>query len=362
MSKFGWNRRSATSATVTIVVAGALVLGGVVPAQALDSSDISDPTATLAVIAPELLAETSTEAPVDIEKPLGDDAAIVSVGTAKATDESTSGALDGSGGGVRFSIEYATETVSVDSGITVVASQSADVNAYVQPTASGVRVLTAINSATAPTHYDYHFDVPADTKLVEGAGVSYLESGDHVLGTISEPWAIDSAGRKLPTSYSWNDGVLTQNVDLSAPDLEFPVLADPAWSYAYTYAVTKTAAQAKSLLKRCFNCYFPVDGAPRGFPVANQLLPLHVGPGNFECRFKREITSTNYFGFQFDATKNHVDGYGSNVVFEFKLVGGNKRLVVSAYIVNDSWWLHNGAYEQGALTNWRNFASNISAG
>ena len=82
---------------------------------------------------------------------------------------------------------------------------------------------------------------------------------------------------------------------------------------------------------------------------------------NFECRFRLEITSTNYFAFQFDATKNHIDGLGSNIVFEFKLVGGARKLIVSSYVVNDAWWLNNDAYRAGAAVNWALFAHTLNA-
>ena len=224
-----------------------------------------------------------------------------------------------------------------------------------------MRVITAIASASAPSEYSYTFDVPADTVLATSSAGFYLESGSSILGVILPPWATDASGRPVPTSYSWANSVLTQHVDLSSPAIDFPVLADPAWGYAFTFATSKAPAANKALLKRCFNCYFPVAGAPKQFPAPGQLLPLNVWGLPFECKFRADFTGTNYFRFQFDATKNHVDGLDSNIVFEFKLVGGARKLVVSAHVVNDPWPDIKRLYEAGAAYNWANFAHNLNA-
>ena len=351
------------------VVAAALVLGGVAigasPAQAGGAglalplggtdlgADIANSQATISSVAPELLGETSTSAPVDLAEGGSEGAPAVSV----AEPDNADGVLSP---GISFTVDYATDIAAKSAGITTLGTDDDDVAAYVQPMASGVRVLTAIGSPDAPTSYSYTFDVPADTVLSENGAGYYLESGSETIGALQPAWAADSEGNSIPTEYSWADGILTQTVDLSSPDIAYPVLADPAWSYAFSYTTTKTPGNNWTLLKSCFNCYFPVTGAPRAFPSAGTLLPLTVGPANFECKFARQFTAANYYGFQFDATKNHVDGLGSNIIFEFKIVGGVNKLVVSAYIVNDAYWLKNPAYALGAQANWANFATKLN--
>lgn len=351
MIKVSRARCSSRLVVFAIAVSALLAISSVQSAQADDALDLSDAARTISDVSPTLLSQTSSNPSVDVID-----------SSSNAAPEISVAANSGTGApGVTWSVDYATGTSGAVEGLTVLETEIPEVVAYVQPTASGVRVLTAIGSRDAPSSYSYTFGVPDGTVLTEGIGGFYLESGTDVLGTILAPWAIDSSGAKLPTSYTWSGRTLTQHVDLTSPSIDFPVLADPAWGYTYTYATTKSPTANKALLKNCFNCYFPVAGAPRAFPSVGQLLPLRVGPANFECKFKSEFNGTNYFGYQFDGTKNHVDGLGSNIVFEFKLVGGAKRLIVSAYIVNDAWWLNNGAYKQGALDNWRNFASKLNA-
>ncbi|WP_282837289.1 hypothetical protein [Microbacterium flavum] len=340
---------------VPIVAALSLVGVSVNPAYADElPPSLDDAAAILGEVVPDVLDETSDADHIQVD--LTSDAAAVEVaGQSDAAPDTVSP-------GISFSIDYVSEQAETEEdGLTVLRGQDDTVAAYVQPTGFGVRVLTAISDSTAPTSYDYTFDVPENTQLVESEYAYYLESGDDLLGTVYKPWATDAQGNSVPTTYSWSEGTLTQHVDLTSPGIEFPVIADPAWGYTYYYSVTKTAAQNKALLKKCFNCYFPVEGAPKAFPAAGKLLPLRVAGLNFECKFKSEFTSgTSYFGFQFDATKNHVDGLGSNIIFEFRTINGKKNLVVSAYIANDSKWINNGYYRLGAALNWQNFAKNLN--
>src|SRR5699024_5663271 len=139
------------------------------------------------------------------------------------------------------------------------------------------------------------------------------------------------------------------------------------WGYVFTYDIAKSPSTAWGDLNSCFNCEFPVAGAPASFPSYYQLLPLEVGwPGtwfvlNFHCRVAQVYTTPpGYYAWQFNATANHIDGYGSNIIFEIKYVGGQSKLVVDAYIVND-FWLGNDVYAGGAAWNWQNFANNLSS-
>ncbi|XBH21938.1 hypothetical protein V5R04_01545 [Jonesiaceae bacterium BS-20] len=169
----------------------------------------------------------------------------------------------------------------------------------------------------------------------------------------------------MPTSFTWNENTLTQHVDLSNPNISFPVVADPAWTYSYKFPTgSKNSQQARALLKKCFNCYFPVTGAPKAFPTAGQKLPLKVGVLNFECTFDKEVYNSlhMWIGFKFKATKNHIDQLGSYVNFTFQPVGGANHLLISAYVVNISFVVNNAFYRSGAIQKWTEFANKIKNG
>ena len=68
----------------------------------------------------------------------------------------------------------------------------------------------------------------------------------------------------------------------------------------------------------------------------------------------------NFYAWQFNATKNHVDGLGSNIIFQLRINSlGSKELVVDAYIVKD-FWGGNLEYANMAKSNWKTFAENLS--
>lgn len=329
------------------VVASLLTSAAVSPAIASEDDQGPTPVEIIEELVPEILQETVGEG-VDVSGGGLSDVS-VSVTESELVPQGTS-----------FTVDYATSIAGTEDGLTTVSSDIAEVSAVIQATGYGVRVLTTIESSAAPEAYNYTFDVPQGTELVKSELAYYLAVGEEVLGNLQLPWAVDAAGASLPTTYSWDAGTLTQHVDLSDPAIVYPVVADPAWGYSYGYNLNKSATVNKGKLKSCFNCYFPVTGAPRSFPGAGQLLPLRVGPANFECKFKKEMSGTNYFGWQFDATKKHVDGLGSNIIFELKNIGGQNKLLVNAYIVNDYWWMKNSLYRDGAKQNWQTFAANLN--
>ncbi len=327
-----------------------------------DRAGVGDPTAvpelshheSLQAIVPDVIGETR-------------DTGTVSVG--QAEDGSVSVEVDRQQGdpadsstSASFTVDYATAVLGAEDGIAALGAEEAGVTAHVQPTGSGVRVLTVISAASAPESYAYTFDVPETTQLADHGDTYYLVDDSGVYGAIMKPWATDADGDPVPTRYTWDEGTLTQHVDLDAPGVDLPVIADPAWTYTYYYTITKTAPQVKSMLTNCFNCYFPVAGAPRGYPAYNQLLPLTVGPLNFECRFAGELyrpSDRAWYGFKFNATSNHVDGAGSYISFVFDASSTRRYLMVTALIQNDSVWINNAFYRSGAIQNWQKFANNI---
>lgn len=202
-----------------------------------------------------------------------------------------------------------------------------------------------------------------------GGGVLSIEQPDGTsAGLVAPAWARDSSGRKLPTTYSWADGTLTQHVDLSAPNIHFPVLADPNWTYGFTTStVNTTPSKAWTLLHNCFNCYFPVAGAPSAFPTLGSILPLRVGwvevaDLDFTCLMD-QIEPDDHM-WKFAAWGNHVDGFGSWIAFGLhKNSIGQNVLQVGAFIVNDNpAGIPNAAYVEVAKMNWQNFANNLANG
>lgn len=131
----------------------------------------------------------------------------------------------------------------------------------------------------------------------------------------------------------------------------------------------------------CFNCIFPVEGAPAAFPRPKQTLPLVVrlsdlwpfnSPNNFTCIFGEEHYVNRKFGVgsnildgdfacYFNSGPGHVDGPGSMISFDFYGKGNSQPLtkmqfVVFASITNSNpAGIPNWTYLIGAKSTWGTF-------
>ena len=261
-----------------------------------------------------------------------------------------------------FSIDYVNEVTSMDAGSIALSGDDPSVSALADGTPNGFQVFTTLNSAPKSKRFDYTFDVPANTVLIETPEGFLMQVGERVIGSIDLPWAVDSNGRQLKTHFEWKNRVLTQVLDEKVSQLSYPVVLDPAWGYIQQYNLTYSPAANFAKLQTCFNCYFPVAGAPRKYPTYGQLLPLRVlEVGNLECTMGPPFTGMDYRAFQFYAPKNHVDGYGSNITFQFVKVGTQSKLVVDAYVVNHFFIVGQYFYVSMAGLQWQLFANNLNS-
>lgn len=373
-------------AVSTIGVLVASVISGL-PASAV-TGDLSDAETLVGAVAPFVFEDGAPGAPhVRIG---AENAEIASRSTANLNKiflsdiDVNRGEESVSALGMNLSIDYATTPISESTNFTVLETVHDNVAAYVQPTDTGVRVLTAIADSSAPDSYSYTFDVPQGSFISESANGYFVRGPDGgTLGHLDPAWAIDAAGKNVDSTYEWSGTKLTQHVDLSAPGLTYPILADPGWSYTHTYTLEHTTVGKVAALLQftdCFDCYFPVEGAPSRFPAYNQFLPLVVRPWenspqvwNYNCYmggtyYQNLGGGEAYFGFDFMATKDHVDGEGSAIYFAFHPMWEQSnpsqkfgQLVVTGWVVDPTPM----GYSQGFVTNmtwwnWLHFAQNVN--
>ena len=96
--------------------------------------------------------------------------------------------------------------------------------------ADSLQLLIQIDSPDAPNSYDFLLPgvIAMEENLIGSAKLYRLVgSEDTTLGWLGDPWAFDAAGKKVPTSFSFQGGVLTQHVNLDEQGISFPVTADP---------------------------------------------------------------------------------------------------------------------------------------
>lgn len=95
----------------------------------------------------------------------------------------------------------------------------------------GVQMLTTIPDASAPTAFSYEVALRPGQRLtlVDGGGVAVIDADGTIVAGVAAPWARDANGDAVATRYVVEGSKLTQVVDHSAADIEYPVIADPFW-------------------------------------------------------------------------------------------------------------------------------------
>lgn len=97
-----------------------------------------------------------------------------------------------------------------------------------------VQVNTVIASSAAPSTYRYDIAVAGGGSLTldDDGAVSIIDAAGDWAGGVAPAWAVDANGATVPTNYSIDGKTLIQTIDLSNPDIAYPVVADPWFGIA----------------------------------------------------------------------------------------------------------------------------------
>ncbi len=332
---------------------------------------ISDPVALIGAIAPELLAQTrqpaTAEQAASVEAQTGRSTFRIEVPADPATPITLSPTqTEGAGLPVSIRIEGASGQGVTTEGVTSYAQgDTGRAVSSVQPLANGVRLLTALDGAEAGESFSYDLGLPEGfTVTPMPDGLSLLATADgRYIGTLGAAWATDAAGTPLATRYDWSGSTLTQHVELT-PDTSYPVLLDPTWYYDYDFSAQLPGYHARypkahdwevdSLLHSCFNCYFPINGASRAFPVDGAVMNLNASPFSLiKIPAPVRVQTVSGGAMQFVATYGHFDGGGSTITFSwYNDASGYLHLFVHAMVLKDNGPILNAANSQAAGANW----------
>lgn len=218
-------------------------------------------------------------------------------------------------------------------------------------TATSMRIISQTFSKISSRHVDYKTNLPRDAYLISvpDLGFQILAKDGTYFGTLANPWAFDARKVPLSTSFSLENGLLRQTIAVT-DGTSYPVTSDPSWTYGYdiTHIVdesTQSVRQSKrnpiqvtAKLKTCFNCYFPISGAPITYPYVGQTMPLVIqNPYLFWVAMPAPVvvSSVATNGWTFTAKAGHVDGAGSKISFLwYSDVYGFLHLLVQGSIVN----------------------------
>lgn len=135
-----------------------------------------------------------------------------------------------------------------------------------------VQVATVIDSAAAPTRYDYPIDLPEASNLVlrDGGAAVIDDATGEVLGSFAAPWAKDATGRNVPTRYELSGQTLTQVVDHDS-SFTYPVVADPTYK---TYVSYLSKAQVVSMYNGLKGVSNACSLAPIPYPISIACMGL----------------------------------------------------------------------------------------
>ncbi|QNA75380.1 hypothetical protein C8250_028945 [Streptomyces sp. So13.3] len=169
----------------------------------------------------------------------------------------------GIGNGPKVSIELPnTESAgparTVAPGTVVYPSTGGAANAVQATEDGGVRMMTVIDSASAPTDYAYKMSVPGGShvEITADGAAAVLDQDGQLITAVDPAWAKDANGTAVKTSFSTDGTTLTQHVDHAVPGVAYPVVADPFWNIMGNYV----------------GCIFGV-GVPVGLAIAIALYP-----------------------------------------------------------------------------------------
>lgn len=203
--------------------------------------------------------------------------------------------------------------------------------------------LTEVATPKLAVKFNLSSGLPVMGTELGNGKTSLNDSNGVYLGTLDKPWALDANGNSLPTHFELQSNTLVQVVDTSG-DVAFPVTSDPSWSYgldiSYRYSLlqsTYSASYVTSRLKGCFNCYFPVYGAPPTYPYINQTMPLRIRDlwNSPTIHAQVKVTDTYNYGWVFTATSDHIDDAGSTIGFSwYRDATLHLHLQIDANIVN----------------------------
>jgi hypothetical protein len=331
----------------------ATLLQGTTPAFA--ASEVSDATSVLQAIVPEIYAQTSAASEVKVsQKTANGEVSVTDLGPGMENSQ------------VSIKMPSEAQPSAQADGLTVVENTDGNFQQVIQPLEVGFRVLNISINGDAPKEYAFELDIPEGAVAELVMGTVRVNRGDEILGSIKEPWAYDGDGNIVETFFTLDGSKVTQHLKTYA-DTVYPVVSDPNWGYVAVYKLKGSYLVAWERLHTCFNCYFPVAGAPSRWPTYGQLLPLYVdditGRQDMHCLMNYAVVYATSNRWKFIATKNHLDGLGSTIIFDLrKISSGANQLVVDASIVNDAYGGSMNWYvERKARETWATFADNLNS-
>lgn len=137
--------------------------------------------------------------------------------------------------------ESADDAVAEEPGIVSFDNNNGSTTVLLAKADGALQIVTVIDVTDSPLTYSYEIGLPPEGRMElsdTNTVVIYGASGE-VIGGFLPPWAVDAAGKDIPTHYEIAGSVLTQIVDHNAATTIYPVIADPYAGTALLVGVYK---------------------------------------------------------------------------------------------------------------------------
>jgi hypothetical protein len=155
-----------------------------------------------------------------------------------ASDGVTMAATDGTRPAVEVSLPNANnagDAQKVANGVVAYPSGNGSANAVQATEGGGVRMLTVIDNASAPTTYDYKITVPSGghIELTQDGGAVVLGTDGQAIASVAPAWATDASSNPVHTYFTTDGKALIQHVDHNVSGVTYPVTADPQIGFGW---------------------------------------------------------------------------------------------------------------------------------
>jgi hypothetical protein len=204
-------------------------------------------------------------------------------------------------------------------------------------------------------------DTPQGQAALAAAGQTRVQEATGVVTDAANRFGVNAQGVRaaqgeLPGGFQKLDGTIQAAGFGSLPEAPRFPLPETPWEYniditsdvetgGFGYPGVHNAGQISSIddvwneLHRCFNCNFPIGGAPQGFPKVGDELPLEMRIAgqklaNLPVKVTQIERTANDIDIEFATLPGHVDGDGSTIHFHFSEQGGQLHLGIRGYITD----------------------------
>ncbi|MFL1377265.1 hypothetical protein [Nocardiopsis protaetiae] len=176
-----------------------------------------------------------------------------------------------------------------------------------------VQITTVIDGPASPVRYGYEISAVGLERIeeIEGGVLVLYGGSDEYLGSIAPAWAKDASGKDVPTWYEIDGASVTQMVDHSSRDVDYPIVADPwlgidlfSWTSYDTYNGQLRVNARKS-----------VYGQGIHAPGTGQAIFLTAGWNELKAKRSR-VTEKKSLRQQYDC---HVAGGFFNIAGDWNL-------------------------------------------